>query len=84
MFREEIKNSNESINLNSVSPKEHVIIKSIPDGTLKSQLLRFGVFEGQDVKCLSKLPGGTMVIGLNRQEIAIGSSLTKKITVRKI
>jgi len=84
MFRGEIKNKSANSSLNSIAPKELVTIKSIPEGTLRSQLLRFGLFEGQKVECLSKLPGGTMVIGLNRQEIAIGASLTKKITIEKI
>lgn len=84
MFRAEIKNKIIDSSLSSVSPKESVKIKSIPEGNLRSQLLRFGIFEGQQVECLSKLPGGTMVLGLNRQEIAIGSSLAKKIKVEKI
>jgi Fe2+ transport system protein FeoA len=81
MFRGEIKNKINGTYLNEVSPKDTLIIKSMPEGAYKSQLLRFGLFEGQKVECISKLPGGTMVIGLNRQEIALGAGLTKKILV---
>jgi Fe2+ transport system protein FeoA len=84
MFRGEIKNKIKDSSLNSFAPKDKVVIKFMPDGTFKSQLLRFGLFEGQKVECLSKLPGGTMVIGLNRQEIALGAKLTKKILAEKV
>ena len=84
MFRGEIKIKAKNSSLSSFSPKDKVVIKFMPEGTFKSQLLRFGLFEGQKVECLSKLPGGTMVIGLNRQEIALGGSLTKKILVEKV
>jgi len=83
MFRGEIRNKSMNSSLSNAAPKDKVIIKFMPEGNFKSQLLRFGIFEGQKVECISKLPGGTMVIGLNRQEIAIGASLTNKILVEK-
>jgi len=84
MFRGEIKNKSKNIFLSSANPKDLVVIKSIPKGNYKSQLLRFGIFEGQVVEVLSKLPGGTLVIRINRQEIALGANLTKKILIEKL
>jgi Fe2+ transport system protein FeoA len=37
--------------------------------------------EGELIKCVERLPGGTVVVEKNRQEIAIGSSLATSILV---
>jgi ferrous iron transport protein A len=58
-----------------------VTIAVLPDGILKSQFIRLGICEGQKIRCLERLPGGTLIVGLNRQEIAIGGTLAKKILV---
>ena len=70
--------------LNSISPGEKVVIKRIPESEYKSQLLRLGLYEGQTIECISKLPGGTMVLGVNRQELALGKKLTSMIAIEKI
>lgn len=57
------------------------IIVRMPDGNEKMQLIRMGVCEGDMVACVERLPGGTMVIQRNRQEIAIGSGLAKRIEI---
>lgn len=43
--------------------------------------MRLGLLEGEMVRCLEKLPGGTIVLEKNRQEIAIGFSLASTIVV---
>jgi ferrous iron transport protein A len=58
-----------------------VTIAVLPDGILKSQFIRLGICEGQNIRCLERLPGGTLIVGRNRQEIAIGGTLAKKILV---
>ena len=58
-----------------------VTILDLPKGNYKVQLIRLGVLEGDTVKCLERLPGGTIVIQKNRQEIAIGYDLAKQIKV---
>ncbi len=58
-----------------------VTIMSLPLGEIKSQLIRLGLGVGDTVKCLERLPGGTIIIQKNRQEIAIGYDLAKKIQV---
>ena len=37
--------------------------------------------KGEVVQCIERLPGGTIVIEKNRQEIAIGASLAKTIII---
>jgi ferrous iron transport protein A len=58
-----------------------VAILTLPEGELKSQFIRIGITEGSSVKISERLPGGTVVIQKNRQEIAVGSDLAKKIIV---
>lgn len=58
-----------------------VKILKLPEGNYKTQLLRMGLTEGDTLKCLQRLPGGTIVVQINRQEIAIGFDLAKKIKV---
>jgi ferrous iron transport protein A len=57
------------------------MIIDIPEGRSKDQLIRLGILKGALVRCLEKLPGGTIVIEKNRQEIAIGVSLARSILV---
>ena len=56
-------------------------IHSLPGGFLRAQFIRLGVNEGQRVKCVERLPGGTIVIQKNRQQIAVGHLLAKQIFV---
>lgn len=67
-----------------VKKGEHLKIVSIPEGIPRTQLIRFGLIEGDIIKCVENLPGGTIVIQKNRQEIALGSKLANKIIVMKI
>ena len=67
--------------LNKIHIGSRVWIVKVPDGKAKSQLIRLGFSKGEFIKCLERLPGGTVVIEKNRREIAIGASLAKKIFV---
>lgn len=58
-----------------------VVVLNLPHGELKSQFIRLGITEGSSVKVYERLPGGTVVLQKNRQEIAVGSDLAKKIKV---
>ncbi|MCL4550939.1 MAG: ferrous iron transport protein A [Bacteroidetes bacterium] len=58
-----------------------VTVVKLPAGDIKSQLIRLGISEGDTFKCLERLPGGTIVVQKNRQEIAVGFDLAKKIQV---
>ena len=59
----------------------NLTIYSLPDGEIKLQLIRLGISEGAQVDCLQRLPGGTIVLQKNHQEIAIGRDLAKRIFV---
>jgi ferrous iron transport protein A len=58
-----------------------ITILQLPTGTIRSQLIRLGLTEGGTLKCIERLPGGTLVVQKNRQEIAVGFDLAKKIKV---
>ena len=59
----------------------YLTITTLPAGMFKIQLLRIGLSEGEKVSCLERLPGGTIIVQKNRQEIAIGYDLAKEIFV---
>lgn len=69
--------------LEDVKPGDKLIIESIPK-SLYSEILRLGISEGEEVLCISKLPGGPVVMENDLQEIAIGNEIAKLIKVRKI
>jgi ferrous iron transport protein A len=56
-------------------------ICSVPAGVIFTQFIRFGISEGERVMCVERLPGGTVVVQKNRQQIAIGHNLAKQIFV---
>lgn len=71
----------QTISLSSVSRGKRVRIAEVPEGRTKAQLIRLGIHQGEFITCLQRLPGGTMLVEKNRQEIAIGAVLAKAILV---
>ncbi|MBV6511863.1 MAG: ferrous iron transport protein A [Ignavibacteriales bacterium] len=69
----------ETRTLDQVKKGNFITIMHLPSGTIKVQLIRIGISEGDKVLCLERLPGGTIVIQKNRQEIAIGYDLARQI-----
>jgi Fe2+ transport system protein FeoA len=69
------------IPLHQVQKGSRLVIVEIPEGRSRSQLIRLGVVKGEFIKCLERLPGGTVVIQKHRQEIAIGVTLARTILV---
>ena len=67
--------------LSSAAKGSQLLITDIPAGRARTQLIRLGIMKGEVVRCIERLPGGTVVIEKNRQEIAIGASLARTITV---
>lgn len=67
--------------LNSVAKGSRLVIIDIPAGRSRTRLIRLGIIKGGLIKCLERLPGGTVVIEKSRQEIAIGATLAKTILV---
>ena len=60
-----------------------VQIVSINDPAHRDQLVRLGISGGARVVCQEKLPFGPLVIRCNRQEIAVGRKLARRIVVRR-
>lgn len=52
------------------------------DEYTKFQLMRLGLAVGQIIQCLAKI--GSVVIGKNRQKLAIGHHLAQKIIIRVV
>ena len=69
------------IPLHEVTKGSRLVILDIPEGRARSQLIRLGVVKGEFIRCLERLPGGTVVIQKHRQEIAIGVTLARTILV---
>jgi ferrous iron transport protein A len=70
-----------AVPLHTISKGSRVLIVDVPEGKGKSQLIRLGILKGEFIRCLERLPGGTMVIEKNRREVAIGMTLAKSIFV---
>jgi Fe2+ transport system protein FeoA len=73
--------SKTTVSLNTIPKGSRVVIINVPEGKGKSQLIRLGILQGEFIRCLERLPGGTVVIEKNRREIAIGAHLAKQIFV---
>lgn len=73
--------SSQTIPLTGSLSGQWIRIISIPEGVLRAQFIRVGIHEGERVQCMERLPGGTIVIRRNRQQIAIGHQLAGKIFV---
>lgn len=68
--------------LSKIKAGTNVTVVTLPDGNYKAQFIRFGIIEGEKIYCMTRLPGGTLIIQKNRQEIAIGPALSAKIFVQ--
>jgi len=53
----------------------------IDDADARTQALRFGMAEGADIRCITRIPAGPVIIKSGRQEIAIGRALARRIRV---
>ena len=73
--------SKTAVPLHTVPKGNRVLIVGVPEGKGKSQLIRLGILKGEFIRCLERLPGGTIVIEKNRQEIAVGMTLARSILV---
>ena len=63
------------------SAGQELRIRSIPNSTIKTLFVRLGINEGEVVHCFERLPGGTVVLKKNRQQVAVGKKLAKQIMV---
>ena len=63
---------------------ERLQIVSVDDQNARLQALRFGVVEGANIECVTKIPAGPLVLKSGRQEIAVGRALAQRISVRRL
>lgn len=82
--KEIMHKSKNTISLNLSKSGQVLRIETMPSGVLGSQFVRLGIHKGEKVKCLERLPGGTIVLQKGRQQIAVGHQLTKQIVVTLI
>lgn len=62
-------------------PGQRGLITSISDTDVALQALRLGIFEGEVISCVAKIPSGPTVIQRGGMELAIGKSLCEHIEV---
>jgi Fe2+ transport system protein FeoA len=70
--------------LDSAAKGSRLVIVEIPPGRSRMQLIRLGILEGEAVRVIERMPGGTVVIEKNRREIAIGAVLARTLLVAPI
>lgn len=68
--------------LDSAQKGDRFEIVSVGDKDAHIQALRFGIAEGACVTCIARIPAGPIVVKSGHQEIAIGRTLARKISVR--
>ena len=56
-------------------------IQQLPGGEMRSRFIRLGLMEGAVIRCLERLPGGTIVLEFSRQEVALSTELAESIVV---
>ena len=69
--------------LSDTAKGSFLFVESLPPGEIRSQGIRLGLLPGAQIRCLSVLPGGPVVLLLGNQEIAVGRELARKIQVRR-
>jgi Fe2+ transport system protein FeoA len=67
--------------LDKVNYGETIEIINIEDKNIRAQAIRLGISEGSRLFCSVKLPAGPIILQRNRQEVAIGRSLAKRIKI---
>lgn len=74
--------SSEPVSLVKLRKGDHGVLLTLPEqAELRSQCIRLGICVGAQVRCSQRLPGGTIIIEIGRQEIAIGKALAAAIEV---
>jgi Fe2+ transport system protein FeoA len=70
--------------LNNCRRGQMIKILSIADSIVRAQAIRFGISEGEVVRCQEVVPAGPVVLKKNNQEIAVGRGLASKIKVELV
>ncbi|NLK98490.1 ferrous iron transport protein A [Defluviitalea saccharophila] len=70
--------------LSNATPGQIIEIVSIPDPSIRAQAIRFGLYEGAQVKCSQVIHLGPVILQNRMQEIAIGHRLAEKIQIKSV
>lgn len=70
------------MNLYEAPEKSILEVIAINNEKLLNDAYRFGIEKGEEVKIVTKLPNGPIVIQKNQQQVAIGRELAKAIEVQ--
>jgi ferrous iron transport protein A len=67
--------------LNQVKIGKEFICVEIPE-SIKSELIRLGICEGDTLACIAKIPAGPVILKKDLSEIAIGNNYSKLIKIK--
>jgi Fe2+ transport system protein FeoA len=73
-----------TMSLDAATKGSRLIVVGVPPGRSRMQLIRLGILEGEAIRVIERMPGGTMVVEKNRREIAIGAALAKTLLVASV
>lgn len=68
--------------LDSARKGERLVVHDIKDDHARMHAIRFGMSKGAEITCLTRVPGGPVVLKCGRTEIAVGRKLAECILVR--
>ena len=63
---------------------DNMVDTGVHDDAARIHAIRFGMAEGAQVSCVTRIPAGPIVLRSGRQEIAVGRELAKRISVRSL
>lgn len=69
--------------LDRATAGDRLVVGPVGDEGARIHAIRFGMTEGAEVTCLTRIPGGPIVLKCGRQEIAVGRKLAQCIYVRR-
>jgi Fe2+ transport system protein FeoA len=72
---------NKPMCLHELKRGEQARVGQIADSQLRTQLLRFGIVTGSEVRCLNRIPFGPIVLRYGGQELALGRDLARRIEI---
>jgi len=70
--------------LNELKPGREARVNHIADAELRTQLLRFGIANGSQVRCLNRIPFGPIVLRYGGQELALGRGIARRIEIEGV
>jgi Fe2+ transport system protein FeoA len=70
--------------LDQVRRGDRMVVTGVHDDAARIRAIRFGMAEGAQVSCVTRIPAGPIVLKSGRQEIAVGRELAKRIGVRTL